>query len=227
MHALILADGESVDRVGLDAAWPGWDDGVATVIAADGGARQAGRLGLAIDAWVGDADSLPGPELAALRSAGVPITLTPIDKDETDTETAVRQAVGQGATRITVVGALGGGRLDHALANVGLLTMAELAGRDVRLLGPGARVHLVSGTDGGGSGTAVLEGRVGDVVTLLPVGADAVGVTTVDLRYPLHDETLVLGRTRGVSNVRLGERAEVRLRGGRLLVIEAPATLGA
>jgi thiamine pyrophosphokinase len=226
MHVLVLADGEAVGSTELEAAWPGWDDGVERVIAADGGARQAHRLGLRIDDWVGDGDSLDGHELEALRALGVPVTLTSVDKDETDTESAIGHAVAAGATRITVLGALGGPRLDHGLANIGLLTMTELAACDVRLLGPTTRVRLLTGTAEGGSGTAILEGRLGDLVTLLPLGTDAVGVTTSHLRFPLEAERLVVGRTRGVSNVRTATRAEVHLERGRLLIIEAPATLG-
>ena len=33
-------------RAALDRAWPGWDDGVGLVIAADGGARHAAELGV-------------------------------------------------------------------------------------------------------------------------------------------------------------------------------------
>jgi thiamine pyrophosphokinase len=226
MHVLVLADGESVDPAHLQAAWPGWDDGVERVIAADGGARQADRLGLRIDDWVGDGDSLDRPALDALRGLGVPVTLTSVDKDETDTETAIRHALAAGATRITVVGALGGPRLDHSLANIALLAMAELVPCDVRLLGPTTRVRLLDGSAQGGSGTATLDGRIGDLVTLLPVGTDAVGVTTSHLRFPLQADRLLLGRTRGVSNVRTAARAQVHLTSGRLLIIEAPARLG-
>ena len=50
-------------------------------------------------------------------------------------------------------------------------------------------------------------------------------MTTTALAYPLRDETLLDGRTRGLSNVRTAARAEVHVRTGRLLVIETPATL--
>jgi thiamine pyrophosphokinase len=226
MHVLILADGEPVERHALDAAWPGWDEGVDLVIAADGGARQAERLDLAIDAWVGDADSLEPAAVDALVERGVEVTRTSVDKDETDAESAIGRALEAGATRLTIVGGLGGRRLDHGLANVAALTIRELADLDVRLLGPSARVRLLLGVEDGGRGDVLLEGRAGDIVTLLPVGEDAHGVTTVGLRYPLRDEVLVAGRTRGVSNVRLEAVARVTLRRGRLLLIEAPATLG-
>lgn len=196
------------------------------VVAADGGARYAAPLGLAIDRWVGDGDSLGEDGIAALVAAGVPIERSRPDKDESDTELGVLAALGLGATRLTMLGALGGPRLDHALANLGLLAMPELVGLDVRLVATDARVRLLAAPDAaGGSVSMVLAGRVGDLVSLLTVGADAVGVTTHGLTYPLHDEPLLVGRTRGLSNVRASEEATVVLREGRLLVVETPATL--
>lgn len=196
------------------------------VVAADGGARYAAPLGLAIDRWVGDGDSLGEDGIAALVAAGVPIERSRPDKDESDTELGVLAALGLGATRLTMLGALGGPRLDHALANLGLLAMPELVGLDVRLVATDARVRLLAAPDAaGGSVSMVLAGRVGDLVSLLPVGADAAGVTTNGLTYPLHDEPLLVGRTRGLSNVRASEEATVVLREGRLLLVETPATL--
>lgn len=55
----------------------------------------------------------------------------------------------------------------------------------------------------------------------------AAGVTTTGLRYPLRDEALLAGPARGLSNVRDDPLAEIRLRHGRLLVVEVPATLPA
>ena len=54
----------------------------------------------------------------------------------------------------------------------------------------------------------------GDLLSLLPLGGDAIGVTTEGLQYPLHDETLFLGQARGVSNVFTGSRAAITLRRG-------------
>jgi len=220
VRALVIADGAPPDRAALDRAWPGWDDGVELVVAADGGARHAAALGRSIDRWVGDGDSLGSDGVAALRAAGVPVRLVPVDKDESDTELAVLEAVEAGANDVTIVGALGGARFDHGLANVTLLDAPALAGRQARLLEPGTRVSMLRGPS-----TIVLEGQAGDVVTLLPLGDDADGVTTEGLRYPLADETLSAGRTRGLSNVRLVGRSRVSLRGGRLLVVETPVTL--
>jgi len=226
MHLLLLADGDAPDRSVLDTVWPGWDDDVARVIAADGGARHAAGLGRTIDHWVGDGDSLGPSGVAALQAEGVRVDLASTDKDASDTELALDAAIVAGATRITVVGALGGQRLDHALANIGLLAIPDLAGRDVRLVATTARIRLVTAPDADGRPIAVeLHGRTGDLVSLFPVDGDVEGITTRDLRYPLRAETLALGRARGLSNVRTSASAGVSVSRGRLLVVETPATI--
>jgi thiamine pyrophosphokinase len=216
-HALVLADGSVPPPGELDRVWPGWSDGVDLVIAADGGARHAAILGRPIDLWVGDGDSIGGDELAALVASGVPIRRSPVDKDESDTELALVAAIEAGAGRITVVGALGGERVDHGLANVWLLGHPDLAGRDVRLLDAAVRIRLA------GPGRVTLGGRIGDLVTLLPYGGDAGGLTTGGLRYPLRDESLRTGPSRGLSNVRIADNAFVMVGSGRILVVETPA----
>jgi thiamine pyrophosphokinase len=99
-----------------------------------------------------------------------------------------------------------------------------LVGRSVVLLTPAARVRLLGVPDGGGA-SIDLDGRPGDLVSLLPFGESASGVSTSGLTYPLVDEPLAVGPARGLSNVRVGSTASVSLQAGRLLVIETPATL--
>jgi thiamine pyrophosphokinase len=216
--ALILADGDVPSRARLDAVWPGWDSTIGLVVAADGGARHAPALGVTLDRWVGDGDSLDGPALAALAAAGVPLERARPDKDETDTELAILAALRLGAEGVVILGALGG-RIDHALANIGLLSMPALAGRSAVILDAGSRLSLLVGP-----GTAALVGRRGDLVSLLPVGDAVEGVTTSGLVYPLDDEPLPAGTPRGLSNVVATDAASVRLRRGRLLIVESPAT---
>jgi thiamine pyrophosphokinase len=225
-RAIVVADGSVPGRAALDATWPGWADGVSIVVAADGGARGALALGLSIDLWVGDADSLGEEELARLARSGVPIERSPTDKDESDAELAILAAGRLGSTDLTVLGALGGPRLDHAIANIGLLAHRSLTGRRARLLDIAARVALYTAPTAAGDPVEVdLGGRVGDTVSLLPFGGDVVGVTTTGLRYPLDDEDLVAGQARGLSNIRVEDAARLSLRAGRLLVVETPATL--
>jgi len=218
-HALVLADGTVEPVAEIDQSWPGWSSGVDLVVAADGGARHAAALGVRVDRWVGDGDSIDDADLARLAQAGVAVERASVDKDETDAELALLAAVAAGADRVTIVGALGGERLDHELGNVWLLAHPSLDGRDGRLVGGRTRIRLLS------PGRTELGGRSGDGVSLLPFGGDVGGITTTGLRYPLRDEPLVIGRSRGLSNVRTQRTALVEFRAGRLLVVETPARL--
>jgi thiamine pyrophosphokinase len=219
IHAVVLADGAVPSRARLDAAWPGWDAAIGLVVAADGGARHAGPLALRLDRWVGDGDSIEPAALDALAASGVAIRRVDEDKDESDTELALLECIAEGAGAITFLGALGGVRIDHALANVALLEHPALAGRPATLYDERAtRISILAGARD-------LAGRVGDLVTLLPLGGPAAGVVTDGLRFPLLGETLAHGRSRGLSNVRTAPIARVSLHSGRLLVIETPATL--
>jgi thiamine pyrophosphokinase len=220
VRALVLADGDPPSRAGLDETWPGWATDVSIVVAADGGARSAGDLGVVIGHWVGDGDSTSPADLDRLRAAGVSVDLVPADKDESDTELAVLAAIARGATDVTIVGALGGPRVDHELANVALLAHPALAGRPARLLDPRARISLLDGPAEGR-----FDGRPGDRVSLLPLDGAVIGITTTGLAYALDDETLPIGPPRGLSNVRTGPSAAIRVRDGRLLVVESPANL--
>ena len=74
-----------------------------------------------------------------------------------------------------------------------------------------------------GGGDAHVEGRPGELVTLVPVGGPAHGVRTEGLRFPLHGETLDSGTTRGVSNEIEGTVAKVSLAEGTLLMIQPEA----
>jgi thiamine pyrophosphokinase len=221
MRALVLADGDVPTRTALDAAWPGWSEGVELVVAADGGARLAPSLGVGIDRWVGDGDSLDDAGLEALREGGVRVEVAPSEKDESDTELAVRAALEAGATEIVILGALGGARFDHALANVGLLALPALRGPAASLLSAAARVRLLEGP-----AALNLSGRVGDLVSLLPFGGAVAGVRTEGLQYPLRHERLPAGPARGLSNVRTAPTARISIESGRLLVVETPANLG-
>ena len=227
MRALILADGLPPARAELDRAWPDWDRDVALVIAVDGGARLADALGLPIDVWVGDGDSLGGAGLEDLRRRGVPVSLAATDKDQTDTELALLAAVDRGATRVTLIGVLGGPRLDHALANIFLLGHPLAGDAAIEILDPTARIRLLAaGSEPDAISRIELAGREGDLVSLVPL-EDVAGVTTTGLRFPLADATLMAGSSLTISNVRTDAHASVSLRTGRLLVLEVPATLDA
>jgi thiamine pyrophosphokinase len=195
--------------VGLRARLAGAD----RVLAADSGARSALACGLTPDLVVGDLDSIDARTLARLRRLRVPLEVFPTDKDATDSDLALRRAAAWGASAITLVGALGGPRLDHGLANVLLLARPEWAALRLTLLDNRTEMTLLRGGETWTWATAPRE-----IVSLLPLGEAAGGVTTAGLRWPLTDATLPPGSTWGVSNEAVAATASVRLAAGHLLV---------
>jgi thiamine pyrophosphokinase len=213
--ALIVADGDVPPLDQLDAELLGGVAGDLLVIAADGGLRKAELLGLRPSLVIGDGDSLGPDALAELAASGIELRLHPRDKDESDTELALRVAVERGAQRIVVLGALGGVRFDHGLANVLLLALPELAGREVVLVDGRTTVRLLAG-----AGAALeLAGTAGDLVSLLSLSKRVTGVRTSGLRFALSGESLEQGPSRGLSNELTRHHARIEIGSGRLAVI--------
>lgn len=183
----------------------------ARAIAADQGAEHALAAGVRPELAVGDFDSLFPATLQELERAGVRIERHPAAKDATDLELALEAALALRPERILVVGGVGG-RLDHLLGELSLLASDAFADVEVDALLGDAAVAVVRGA-------RTLTGRVGELVSLLPVNGPAVGVVTQGLEYPLAGETLEPGSTRGVSNVFAAREARVVLERGVLLAV--------
>jgi thiamine pyrophosphokinase len=209
MKAVVVASGT---LAGGDARWL---DGADLVIAADGGAASLDALGRRPDLLVGDLDSAEPALIERLERAGTRVERHPIDKDASDSELALGAARAAGAAEVVLLGAVGGPRLDHELANVLLLADPAIADWDVVLAHGSTTVRVLHG-----EGWMTLSGRIGDLATLLPIGGDAAGVTTDGLRWPLVDATLALGRSRGLSNEITVAPASVHLARGTLIVVE-------
>jgi len=193
--------------------------GAELVVAADGGTEHLARWGVRPHLVIGDLDSLSQAARERLGIGPEIIEPWPIEKDKTDTELAIERAVSLGASEIVVVGALGGPRLDHALANT-LLLAAPSGAAALRLVRGPLSLRALRGGQ-----RAVIAGAEGELVTLLAIGGDAEGVRTDGLRYELRGEALRLGSSRGVSNEVARSGASVSLERGILLVVEGGTLL--
>lgn len=219
---IVVADGDAVPA-GLPIALAEAHAAGTTplVIAADGGARRALELDVRPDLVVGDLDSIRSETLERLGALGIAVEAAPTDKDESDTELCLRAARARGATTIRLVGALGGQRVEHSVANMLLLAHPMLDGCDVAIVAPPSVIRRLGSADAGGS--LVVRGTPGDHVSLFPADTVVEGVRTEALRYPLHDEALLPGPARGLSNELLTTEARVHVARGRLLVIHTAA----
>jgi thiamine pyrophosphokinase len=210
MEALVFAGGDPVDP-----RWHGVLPDGAWIVAADSGLEHVHALGRRADVIVGDLDSVTPSSLQRAVAAGTSVEAHPVDKDSTDLELALAAAKRSGATRVTVVGA-GGGRLDHFLANVLLFVAPEWATFELHVLVGGAHAVVVRDR-------AELRGPIGSIVSLLAPAGPASGIHTTGLRWPLSDDELEPGSTRGVSNEMTGPVASVTVRRGVLLATQPDA----
>jgi len=165
------------------------------IIACDAGYRNCERLGCKPDIIVGDFDSAPCPQQNADD-----IVVLPHVKDDTDTEYAAKLAAQKGFDEVLLLGALGGKRVEHTLAN--LCTGLGLEQRGIRAAlqaGPPPLRSFFSGR--------------------------AEGVYEKGSFYELEDAVLTAGYPLGVSN----EYAEgsdcitISTRQGALVVVETIA----
>jgi thiamine pyrophosphokinase len=180
------------------------------VVAADGGYHNALSAGVKPHTVIGDMDSVSASKLEDAERTGTQIIRLPKEKDETDLELAIRYTLEKQATEIIVIGAQGG-RLDQMLGNISLLASVP-AGVDIRLDDGHEEVMLVDHL-------LVITGKPGDVVSLIPWGTPVTGIRTEGLRYPLHGETLLPHKSRGISNEMMGQKASIDISEGKLIVI--------
>ena len=189
------------------------------ILAADGGTRHALDLGLTPSIVIGDLDSISDEERRKMKEDGVRLIQHPRDKNETDLELALDYAIQNGQRKIVIVAALGG-RLDQTLGNLALLTdprhkpaLSEVEGSLDTRLDDGVEQAFFC------RDRSEVEGRRGDLVSLIPWGGEVRGVRTEGLRWQLSDEVLLPHKTRGISNEMTGEVANIQIQSGLLLIV--------
>lgn len=181
------------------------------IIAADAGGTAILAARRLPDLVIGDLDSLASEVRAELSDAGVRFITAPADKDVTDLDLAIAEALRRGATEIWATGVLGE-RLDHTLASLG--SLARCAAARPRVLEPDVAAWILAP-----EGRARLELEpAGALVSLFAHGAPAT-VSCGGMRYPLHRETLRELDSRGLSNVIEGPAAFVEVLSGLLFVL--------
>ncbi len=181
------------------------------IIAVDGGARYAAKLGMVPHLAIGDFDTLTLQEVGELERKGVVIERHPSNKDYTDTHLAVLKALEMGYRDILLVAALGS-RFDHTLANVMLLVLPEAKEARIRIIDSIQEISLIRAKE-------KLNGKKGDIISLLPLSEKVRGISTSGLSYQVPEGQFVMGISNGVSNVFCEDEAEITIEEGFLLAI--------
>lgn len=179
----------------------------AFVIACDRGYAYARSCGVRPDLVVGDFDSYSGEV-----DAGIPVQRLPVEKDDTDTVSALRYALDRGCREITLVCALGG-RLDHLLANLQAAVFAAKQGASLRILGEDTEILPLR------QGSLRLPRKEGWSLSVFAAEDRCRGVSIRGAKYELHDAELTNDFPLGVSNEWAADAAEISVREGTLLIV--------
>ena len=183
------------------------------IYCADGGAGQALALGLKPNLVVGDMDSIAPTDLEQLQQAGIPLRQFPRDKDRTDLELCLLEAIKLAPFKILIVGALGL-RVDQQLSNLLLLTRAEFSSVRISIIDQQQRISILRAGE-----SIELLGQQGDLLSIVPLSQKVTDVNVDGTFWPLKGATLELGDSRTVSNVFLGSQVRATITSGLCFII--------
>ncbi len=181
------------------------------IICADGGLGHAVKLSLPVTALLGDMDSLEVEHLNHL-DGNTQVYKVPVEKDQTDMELALRWVLDAGFAEVVIVG-IDGGRLDHTLANIHLLSQRYWSFQSC-FWKSDQYTWLLKDNQ-----TLNLDGYLGKTISIIPMSESVDGVTVKGMKYKLCDDSLKFGSTRGISNEIVCESARIKLRKGVLAAI--------
>lgn len=186
------------------------------VIAVDAGLRAVKELRMIPDMIVGDFDSADPVLLEEFRK--IPFIVWDVhdpEKNETDTELALRKAAALGCSQVTILGATGG-RFDHMLANVFLLYGCLQRGMDACIVDRQNKIFLIDEEH-----RFSKKEQWGKYISFLPLLGKIEGITLEGFYYPLADYDLDVGSSRCISNELNEEEGVIRFRSGIAICVES------
>lgn len=196
------------------------------VIAADSGLKYCQDLSILPTDILGDFDSLQEKNLLQIyENKGIPVRTFPTRKDFTDTELAIQYALDLikeskeedlAETEVFLVGATGT-RLDHTLANIGLLS--EFAERAIcaAIVDRHNTVTMIQGP----KTVRIQKEADRPFVSIIACSEQVEGVYLQGFSYPLSDYTLPAYVSLGISNELTEGSGKISIRKGKLLIIQS------
>lgn len=183
-------------------------------IAADRGAGAALELGLQPDIVLGDFDSLDVNVLEHIKNTPACIKRFDSEKDVTDTELALEEAVRMGAETIYMLGATGD-RADHTFTTLMGLVREKDKGITVYSVDKFNKIYA-------GDGDIYIRKREqhGNYVSLAVI-SDSAKITIEGMKYDLKERIVFRGESLCQSNEIVGEVGHICVHNGKVLVFES------
>lgn len=186
-------------------------------IGVDRGVQYLFAAGITPDLALGDFDSIPQEIAKILDRAPFPVRKFPAEKDQTDMELALEAALEYKPDEIRIFGATGG-RLDHLLANIQLLSSPQYLEkvRHLRLIDKSNILEVKRP----GSYTLEKDTKF-PFVSFIPLTPVVENLTLQGFKYPLKNATIPFGSTLCISNELITDSGTFLFSAGILLVIRS------
>ena len=190
MNVLMVAGG-MVDSDQLKETWKELDHPY--VFGVDKGCIYLLENNIPVSKAVGDFDSLNEQEKIIVDRFFEKEQLQ-CEKDDTDTEHALRMAVAMKPDKIVMLGCTGT-RLDQTMVSIRLLKIAAMENIDAYILDTTNRIRVVKGMH-----VVSAKDSFGKYVSVLPFGESMSGLKISGLKYEVRDVTIEADSSLGISN---------------------------
>lgn len=182
------------------------------IICADGGANHAYEMSIIPHFIIGDLDSVQKDIINYYKNCNVKFEQFPSKKNETDSELCIYLADKLKCDEVHILAGLGG-RIDHTLANINLLYYIRNLGMIPKIISEKEEIYIALDEE------IEIEGKLGDIISVIPIKGDASGVTLKNLEYPLNDYDMKFSLPLGISNVMIDSKCSIKVEKGSVVVI--------
>lgn len=195
-----------------EIAVPGNED---MVIAADGGYDFLKKHNIIPDMLLGDFDSLSSSDyITNAEDNHIPVLSFPKDKDYTDMYLAAEEGMKHGYKTFHIYGGCGG-RIDHTIANIQLLSYITKKGCSGWLFANNSVLTIINDS----SLNLTKDKLSSGYISVLSYSDVSYGVTISGLKYETDNITMTNSMVLGTSNEFIGKDCSISVQKGTLLII--------
>lgn len=209
MKAIIVTGGNKPSKKLLNSYIKSGD----LIIGADKGSEYLYDYEIMPNIILGDFDSISEEKLKKIEEKQVEIIKFPPEKDYTDTEIAIMEAMKRGADTIYLFGGLGT-RADHSLGNIGLLLTTKNKGARLLIVDDHNKMYLADKN-------MSLNGSQGEIISFHALSDVVKGFEVRGAKYNLNSYDMHLLDPRAVCNEFIDTPINIKYESGELLIIHA------
>ena len=183
------------------------------VIGADKGNECLIKYDIKPDLSLGDFDSIDKEVLDTVDSSGAQVLKFPPEKDYTDTEIAVMEALKRGAKKIYLLGGTGT-RVDHTLGNIGLILTTKKKGAQLIMVDDNNEFYLAQSN-------MEIKGTYGNNISFHALSDTVRNFKIQGAKYNLDGYDMNLLDPRAICNEFVDTPIKISFDSGELLIIHS------